>query len=108
MADLPLMSADAAIPQQIASIAWERGVTPYVPAVLAMTRRLYPGRSIDYWITTDPEDSLDENPYIVFEVDITGLDAGQLAETQRHWCQEIFQHCPAPLVCVFRLGWKVR
>ncbi len=94
--------------REIGPFADGRGVADYAPAVLAMTRRLYPSRAIRSRVERDPEGQEEhEDYYILFDVDVTGLPAEQLTETQRQWCQEIFRHCPAPLVGAFRLGWAV-
>jgi hypothetical protein len=91
------------IPPEILTFAEEEGVTAYLPAVLAMTRRIFPTRPITVIVTEDPEIANDR--HIVFEVEMTGKEeVDELFTTREQWIAEIFEHCPSTRVCVFRLG----
>jgi hypothetical protein len=96
------------LPQEIYWFAEGQRIADATHAVLAMTQRLYPSRQIRYRVECDPEGPQEvEDYYILFDVDVTGMTAEELAGSQWRWCQEIVQHCPAPLVSRFRLGWEV-
>jgi hypothetical protein len=82
--------------------AAEQGVTAYLPAVMEMTRRLFPTAPFTVFVEDDPE--LANDRHIVLEVDTSGFDLPELVATRQQWVQEIFQHCPSTHVCVFRLG----
>lgn len=90
------------IPPEVAAFAAEQGVTEYLPALLALVRRIFPQSRIGVLLEDDPEIANDW--HIVFEVDVNGMEEHQLFTAQTQWSSEIFQHCPATHVCVFRLG----
>jgi hypothetical protein len=87
---------------EVSAFADKQGVAPYLPAVLEMTRRIFPTAPITVLLEDDPEIANDW--HIVFEVETTGITAEQLIAARRQWIREIFQHCPSTHVCVFRLG----
>src|SRR5438093_2252030 len=84
---------------EIAAFAAERGVSEYLPAVLAMTQAIYSGRDITIVLEDDPEIANDR--HIVFNVDVTGLSVQQLVDTQWQWSGEIFKHCPSTHAPIF-------
>ncbi|HZT80534.1 MAG TPA: hypothetical protein VFA26_09935 [Gemmataceae bacterium] len=90
------------VPPEVAEFAAEQGVTEYLPGVVEMTRRLYPGRTMALVVTEDPE--IADDRHIVLEVDVTGMGVDQLVESHVRWSKEVFDHCPSTHVCVFRLG----
>jgi hypothetical protein len=91
------------VPPDVLAFAAEQEVGAYLPSVLAMTQRLFPdARRWALLVEDDPEIANDR--HIVIEVDVTGLDAEGYAEADFRWGRELFAICPAPLVCVFRLG----
>jgi hypothetical protein len=92
------------VPPEVAAFAAEQGVSAYLPAVLEMTRRIFPHNPITILLEDDPEIANDW--HIVFEVDVTGLDEAELIAAQDQWSTEVFQHCPATHVCIFRLGMR--
>jgi hypothetical protein len=95
---LPLPS----VSQEVQAFAAEQGVTPYLPAVLELARRLFPAAPMTVLKEGDPEIANDW--HIVIEVDTAGMTAEQLITLHRQWSRELFQRCPATHVCVFRLG----
>jgi len=52
-------------------------------------------------VEEDPEIANDR--HIAIEVDVAGITVEQYIAADQHWAHELFQLCPAPLVCVFRL-----
>ena len=95
-----------AVPADVHTFAAERGVGPYLPAVLEMTVRRFPdARRLAVLVEEDPEIANDR--HIVIEVDVAGITADQYVEAKWQWGRELFQLCPAPLVCVFRLSLEI-
>jgi hypothetical protein len=91
------------VPREVQAFAAEAGVAPYLPSVLAMTRRRFPDAlRLTVLVEEDPEIANDR--HIVIEVDVQGITAEQYVEADWQWGHELFQLCPAPLICVFRLS----
>jgi hypothetical protein len=87
----------------VRAFAEEQGVAEYPPAVLAMTRRIFPAAPMRAFLEDDPE--IDNDWHIIVEVQVPrDATAEFFVETDQQWCREIFEHCPARYVCVFRLG----
>lgn len=88
---------------QVLSFAEEQGVVAYLPAVLAMTRRIFPTWPIKVLLEGDPEIANDW--HIVLEVETPeDVDVDRAVDAHWQWGGEIFEHCPSTHVCVFRLG----
>jgi hypothetical protein len=91
------------IPPEVLAFAAEQGAAAYLPAVVEMTRRIFPTAPIAVFVEEDPE--IADDRHIVLEVQVpqdTGVE--ELVTTHRQWVDDIFRHCPATHVCVFRLG----
>lgn len=96
-------AAAVPVPPDVLAFADKQGVSAYLPAVLAMTQRHFPdARRMAILVEQDPE--IASNTYLVIEVDVTGLDADGYVEANWRWGHELFQICPAPLVCEFVLN----
>lgn len=94
---LPDLSPD------VLAFAEKEGVAAYLPAVVAMTRRIFPTLPIKVFLEDDPEIANDW--HIVLDVQVPEDAAPEpLAEAHWRWCGEIFHHCPSTHVCIFRLG----
>src|SRR5437763_14757884 len=91
-----------AVSPEVRAFAEEQGVTAYLPAVLEMTRRIFPQASMTVLVEDDPEIANDR--HIVLEVDTEGLDLEQLIATRQQWVQDIFRCCPSTHAWVFRIG----
>lgn len=91
-----------AVRADVTAFAVEQGVTEYLPAVLAMTERVFAPCGLTVTLADDPE--IPSDRHIVFEVDVTPLDEQQLFAAQTRWSRELFQHCPATHGHVFRYG----
>ena len=98
----PALAAPPALPAEVSAFADEQGVAAYLPAVLERTRRVFPAaRRLAVLVADDPE--IPDDRHIVFEVDVP-LTVPEALAAERRWSEELFQICPAPLVCVFRLS----
>src|SRR5262249_32513404 len=90
----------------VQAFAEKEGVAPYLPAVLEMTRRIFPNRPMKGFLEGDPEIANDW--HIILEVQMpTDSGVDELDATHHRWNHEIFQHCPSRYVCIFRLGVKL-
>ena len=88
---------------EVWAFAEQQGVAAYLPAVLAMTQRIFPAWPLKVFLEDDPEIANDW--HIILEVQVPeDATADAVAERHWQWCGEIFQHCPSTHVCVFRLG----
>jgi hypothetical protein len=97
---LPIDSLD--LPPEVLTFAAEQGVAAYLPAVVQMTRQLFPHSPLTVQVEDDPEIANDR--HIVLIVTDIGLEVSEAFETLWQWQRELFARCPAPLVCIFRLG----
>ena len=95
-------SPQLVVPPEVLALAAEQAVTPYLPAVLEMTRRIFPNASLGVLVDDDPEIAKDRR--IVVRVQVDDMDVSQALEARYQWHRELFACCPAPLVCVFRIG----
>jgi hypothetical protein len=87
----------------VRTFAEEQDVAAYLPAVLAMTRRIFPDAPMRVFLEDDPE--IENDWHIIIEVQVPhDVTPEFVVETHHQWCGEIFQHCPARYVCIFRLG----
>ena len=94
-----------AVPQEVQAFANEQGVAAYLPAVLEMTARVFPGGLQEIIVEDDPEIANDR--HIVVVVKARDLDVEQGVEAHGRWHQELSACCPAPLVYPFRLSLSI-
>jgi hypothetical protein len=92
---------DPTLSPEVLAFAAEKGVSAYLPAVAAMTRRLFPQQRIDVLVKEDPE--LSYNTQITFEVDDAGLVEDQVFEGYTQWSRQIGDHCPTTHTHVFTI-----
>ena len=90
------------VPPEVHSFAEEQGVRGYLPAVLEMTRGLFPSVPIIVQVEDDPEIANDR--HIVLVVRPKNMNVSQALDVRWEWHRGLFACCPAPLVPVFRLG----
>jgi hypothetical protein len=95
-------AAPPAFAADVTAFAAENGVADYLPAVLEMTRRVFPNCLVEPHLEDDPE--IPDDRFILMDVDVTGLNEDQLYTARRQWTAAIFQNCPAPHVHFFQLG----
>ena len=94
------------MPQEVRAFAAEQGVAPYLTPVLKMAQRRFPdARRMALLVEEDPE--IADDRHIVIEVDLAGVTPEEYVERDRQWGHELFQICPAPLICVFRLSLSI-
>lgn len=102
----PVAASPQNWPPDVAAFAKEQHVEEFLPKVLELTQRVFPSAAgLNVVVTEDPE--IADDKHIVFEVQAVGLDVPQAVASEMRWCREIFDFCPAPLVCVFRLGMRL-
>lgn len=90
-------------PPDVLAFAEEQGVRAYLPAVLAMTRRIFPTWPVKVFLEEDAEIANDWS--IILEVQVPeDATPESLAEAHWQWSGEIFQHCSSTHVCLFCLG----
>jgi hypothetical protein len=90
------------VPPEVSAFAAEQGVSTELPIVLEMTRRVFPQASLRVQIEDDPENANDR--HIVVLAENVNLPVSAALDSLYQWHREMFTLCPAPLVCVFRLG----
>ena len=90
------------IPSEVCAFAAEQGVQAELPAIVNMTRRLFPDAAISLELDIDPEISNDCHIAVVAKgVNLT-VDQGM--EASQEWHRGLFHCCPASFAWVFRLG----
>jgi len=89
------------IPAEVTAFAAEQGVSAELPAVLAMTERVFPGAAVSVYLEDDPEIANDWHIIVDVKAKLTVPEATAASD---RWCHGLFEVCPAPLTCVFRLG----
>ena len=90
------------VPAEVIAFAAEQGVGAYLPGVLEMTRRTFPDAALGVVVEDDPE--IPNDRHIVVLAKGIKLTVEQAVEATWDWHRGLFACCPAPLVCVFRLG----
>lgn len=97
-----IQTASIPISTEVAEFAAEQGVTDILPAVIEMTQRLYPGAPLAVVVEDDPEIADDRHIVLIVRLVVESVEEG--LKRRRSWHRDIFTCCPAPLVCVFRIG----
>src|SRR5437588_788642 len=92
MASMMAPGALSAVPPELLAFAAGQGVLAYLPAVLEMTRRIFPASPVRGVVEEDAE--VENDRHIVFEVEVGGREVAELVAAQSRWSSEIFQHCP--------------
>jgi hypothetical protein len=92
----------AGVAPEVLAFAAEQGVTDYLAALLEMTRRIFPGAPVKALVEEDPE--IANERHIALQVEVGSRTADELFAAQQRWTAELFQHCPATHVWVFRLA----
>ena len=87
---------------EVLAFAGEHGLTPYLEPVLALTRRIFPGRPITAEMTADYE--IPDERYITVWVDVTGLTADQLGDQSDRWYAGVREICSRDRESLFHLG----
>jgi hypothetical protein len=90
-------------PADVLEFAAKTQVLGCLDPLLEATRRVFPtARQIRVSLQDDPE--IADDWHIDFDVQVPAQDVPYFVETQHKWVRELYGCCPAPLVCMFRLG----
>ena len=92
------------IPSAVEEFAAEKGVAPYVGAVLDVARQAFPSSDVRMSIGRDPED--EQHRYIALDVEVGGQATVELLAGQRRWSTGISRVCPSRYAVYFVLGWR--
>jgi hypothetical protein len=95
-------SLQVAISPDVAAFAAEKGVALILHRVLEMTHVIFPRAALDVRIEDDPE--IADDRHIVVALNYREMTVAEALEARYRWHRELFACCPAPQVCVFRLG----
>jgi hypothetical protein len=90
------------VPADVVAFAKEQGAVAYLPALLQMTRRIFPHAPMTVRLEGDPEIANDS--HITVEVEVRGIEVSQMVACQNEWSTELFQHCPATRAHLFRIA----
>jgi hypothetical protein len=98
-ATLPL----ALLPAEALAFAVQQRVSEYLPAVIDLTRRVFPASVLHVCLGEDAED--ENHRYIALDVEVGAMDLDELLAAQRAWSAGLFAVCPASQAVHFVLGW---
>jgi hypothetical protein len=88
---------------EVLDFAVRHQVDRYLDPLLTATRQLFPtAREFRVLLEDDPE--INDDWHIVFELQVPMSDVPDFVQAQHRWIDELYRICPAPLVCIFRLG----
>jgi hypothetical protein len=86
-------------------VAAANGVDQYLLPLYEMTRRAFPAGDRQT-VTVEDDQECEGDWRNVFAVE-TSLGVSQAVQAVRQWYGQLFECCPPPAVCFFRLGLKV-
>jgi hypothetical protein len=90
-------------PKEVAEFAAEQGVEHCLPAILEMTRGLFPAaQRLEVLLEADWE--IANQWYIVFEVEVSGWDVSRAVAARHQWILELGRCCPSARPGPFVLG----
>jgi hypothetical protein len=93
-----------AIPPEVQEFAAEKGVSPYLNAVIALARQAFPSSALCVSLGQDAED--ETHRYIALDVEVGGQATEELLAGQRTWSAGVSRVCPSRLAVHFVLGWR--
>jgi hypothetical protein len=92
------------IPPEVQEFAVVQGISPYLMAVIDLTRQAFPSSTLGVSLGHDAED---ESPqYIALDVGVGGLATEELLAGQRLWSAGVGRVCPSRHAVYFVLGWR--
>jgi hypothetical protein len=94
------------IPDDVRKFAEQVGAAPYLAAVTAMTRRIFPQGDLAVLLLEDAE--IEDYLHVAFEADVTGWTVEQVVSAMRSWSNAIADHCPATHTPYFTLLRRAR
>lgn len=89
---------------EVQEFAAEKGVSPYLHALIDLARRAFPSSALRVSLGQDSEDEVHQ--YIALDVEVSGLAAEELFVGQRAWSAGISRVCPSRHTVYFVLGWR--
>jgi hypothetical protein len=104
MNDSLVTLSSPAIPPEVQEFAVERGVSPYLNAVIALARRAFPSSALCVSLGQDAED--EGHQYIALDVEVSGQATEELLNGQRIWSAGVGGVCPSRHAVYFVLGWR--
>jgi hypothetical protein len=94
--------ASVTVDPEVAAFAAGQGVSEHLPAVIEMTRRVFPGSALRVVLEDDPE--IPNDWHIVILGRFHDATVEEAVERRWRWHGGLFECCPAPLASVFRIG----
>ncbi len=104
MSDSLLTLSCPAVPPEVEEFAAEKGVSPYLNAVIGLARQAFPSSALCVSLGQDAED--ESHRYIALDVEVVGQTTEELLAGQRIWSGGISRVCPSHLAVYFVLGWQ--
>jgi hypothetical protein len=93
-----------AIPPEVEQFATEKGVSPYLKAVIDLARQAFPSSALCVSLGQDAED--EKHQYIALDVEVGGQATEELLAGQQIWSAGIRRVCPSRHAVYFVLGWR--
>jgi hypothetical protein len=93
-----------AIPPEVQEFAAEKGMRPYLKAVVKLARQAFPSSTLCVSLGQDAED--ESYKYIALDVEVGGLTTEALLAAQRIWSAGLSHVCPSRHAVCFVLGWR--
>lgn len=91
-----------AVPPDVSAFAAAQGVAAELPAVVAMTQRVFPDATLSVSLEDDPE--IPNDCHILLAAREVNLDVDESLAASWEWDRQLFLLAPAPKVCIFRLS----
>ena len=92
------------MPPEVRAFAFAKDAGPYLPAVIDLTRRVFPSSELAVSLGEDAED--ETHRYVALDVEVSGLDINELLAAQRAWSAGLVSICPSRYAIYFVLGWR--
>jgi hypothetical protein len=96
--------SNPAIPSEVQEFAAEKGVSPYLKAVIDLARQAFPSSALCVSVGQDAED--ETHKYIALDVEAGSLAAEELLAGQRIWSIGLRSVCPSRHAVYFVLSWR--
>lgn len=104
MNDTLVVSPRPAFPPEVQKFAVEKGISPYLNAVIDLARQAFPTSALCVALGQDAED--ESHQYIALDVAVGSQATEELLAGQRIWSTGIGRVCPSRHAIYFVLGWR--
>ena len=101
-----VMSAEIEVPTEVLDLAAKLGVTAYLPAVLEMTRTVFPESHMA--VETYQDHELADEWWIVIAVKHSIDEPMERVAVESNWHRRLFDCCPAHLASAFSIDTSFR